>query len=172
MNILILIRILGAIAVTLTLAWCYHAIDQGGYTRAMTERDAKDAQITIAAQAQLAEENEKIRAAQAALTKAIFTINANQEELQNEKLNSAVYQSQLASGDKRLRALVTRSKSSDAEQGTGPAAANLDQRTEVIEDLSPIVGASIERLRLNENEAIDRLDACIGAYDAVFRAQF
>lgn len=150
-------------------AWHHHIFEQG-VTQEKDRRDKIDAENTIKAQATLAAANEKVRVAQAALTETMAQLSDKQTELHNAQIASNAYQSDLLASRKRLSVLVTTHQSSGAKQTDGTAVASMDQGATFTEDLAPTVARNIEGLRLNENDAITRLNACIAAYEAVERA--
>lgn len=171
---LALIKLLAVLALVASvsggLLWYHNHVFQQGVTQEKTRRDLIDIANTAKAEKELAVLNEKVRSAQAALTDALETIAARELELHHEQATSTVLQADLSAGRVRERVLVTRSVERNIAQ-TGQSsfstAATMDSGTEVVEDLSPIVAVSLEKLRSNENTAIDRLEACIASYDAV-----
>lgn len=157
-------------AVTAGLAGLHHHVFGQGVAQEKARRDKIDAANTIAAQTELAGLNAKLRSAQSDLTKAIESLSVNQMELSNEKSISAARQSALLSGAARERVLVrARSERVVGETGSvgSAAVAAVGQGASDEEDLDPGVAAGLERLRANENSAVDRLNACVSAYDAV-----
>src|SRR4051812_6645368 len=152
------------------LAYHHHVFEQG-VTQEKDRRDKIDAANTIKAQSELAALNEKLRLAHAALTEALATVAARELELHHEQAISADRQSDLLAGRARERVLVTQHKQqcdlAQVGQTGGASAASVDQGAGALEDLDPGVAANLERIRTNENNAIDRLEACSASYDAV-----
>lgn len=143
---------------------------QDGVQIEKDRRDKIDAANTLKAQTELAFLNGELRAKQAALDKAILDLNQKKTELQNEQVESANYQRRLATGTERMSVLVRERRIAQAGSAPSATIGGLDSDTYVIEDLSERSAIAIERLRANENAAIDRLNACITAYDAVVAA--
>jgi predicted nucleic acid-binding Zn-ribbon protein len=146
--------------------WEHHIFEQG-VAQEKARRDKIDADNTIKAQDELAALNAKVRQAQSELASARDRLASLETELQHEKDTSADYQRRLAAGTERMRVLTIQRKAADTGPAAGTAPAAVDPGAEVVADLAPSAGAAIERLRLNENSAVIRLEACINAYDAV-----
>lgn len=164
------IKIGAFLAIIAALIGLHHHIDRSGYERGVAEQVAINTKVTIAAQAKLLELNAKLRDAQTGLTNAQAIIANKQTELDHEKANSADYQSRLAAGIERMRVLVRSSKVADSGSPASSSTASMDKEPAFDAYLEPSVAIGLERIRLNENEAIARLNACIASYDAVKEA--
>lgn len=158
--------LLVTIVVTAALAYRSSLI-QDGVQIEKERRDKIDAANTLKANTELAFLNGELRAKQAALDKALLDLNQKKTELQNEQAESADYQRRLAAGTERMSVLVRERRIAQAGSSPSATIGGLDSDTYVIQDLSERAAIGIERLRANENAAIDRLNACITAYDAV-----
>lgn len=158
--------LLVTIVVTAALAYRSSLI-QDGVQIEKDRRDKIDAANTLKAKTELAFLNGELRAKQFALDKAILDLNQKKTELQNEQAESIAYQRRLAAGTERMSVLVRERRIAQAGSAPSAAIGGLDSDTYVIQDLAGNVAAAIERVRANENAAIDRLEACIKAYDAV-----
>ena len=161
---------LALIALSAAVWGLHHYVYQQGYDAAEAKWQKINADATIGADEKLAEKNAEVRKAQSELTAFMASLADKQKELNDAKATSAALQSDLAAGRVRLRVLTTSHALNRAGQDSGPAAAAVDTGAEVTEDLAPSVAAGLERLRANENEAIDRLNGCIEAYEAVGKA--
>jgi hypothetical protein len=151
---------LGALAYRASLIRHGVAIESG-------RRDAVDAENARQAKAALATLNTQVKAAQGKLTAAIADLAQLKTELDNEKTASAVLQSDLAAGRRRLSVLTRPRKADPAGHDQAAGTAAMDPRGDVTADLSPRVASDLEWLRQTRNDAIGGLHACITAYDAV-----
>ena len=158
--------LLAAVIVFAALSYRSHLIGTV-VAQEKSRRDAIDAANTARANAELATLNGKLRVAQALLDQAIIDLNTKKQELQHEQDQSLDYQRRLAAGTDRMSVLVRERRIAQAGSLAGSAIAGVDQDTYVVQDLAEQSAVAIERLRANENAAIDRLNACIVAYDAV-----
>lgn len=156
------------VAVVVTSALVYrHSLIQQGVAQESTRRDAIERRNSEAAKAELAVLTAKHLAAQAQLAAAREALDKLKEDLDHEKTDSVVQQRCLAIGACRLSVLTRqRPAGRPAEAGSTPAA-GVDSGTSVVSDLDPTVAANLEWLRSQNNEAIQRLEACVGEYDAV-----
>lgn len=151
------------------LAYRAHLIAQGVSLEA-ARRDAIDAENDRRARAELADANARTRNAQANLDGAMASLSKLKTDFANEQAKSAALQSDLADGRRRL-SVLTRARAADpAGQSESASAAAVDQGAAVIADLDGRVASDLEWARQTRNEAVERLDACIAAYDAVERA--
>lgn len=146
-----------------------HLISQGVELES-GRRDAIDAENDRRARAALDEANAKVRNAQASLDVTIASLSKLQTELSHEQANSAALQSDLADGRRRLSVLTRARPADPAGQNKGAAAAVVDPGAAIVADLDGRVASDLEWARQTRNEAVERLDACIAAYDAVERA--
>lgn len=151
------------------LGYRAHLIAQGVGLEA-ARRDAIDAENDRRARAALADANARTRNAQANLDSAMASLSKLQTDFANEQANSAALQSDLADGRRRLSVLTRAPADNPAGQGKGAGTANVDPGPAVVADLDGGVASDLEWARQTRNEAIERLDACIAAYDAVKRA--
>ena len=164
---LIWIKIAAALALVGALVGYHHHVFEQGVAQESARRDKIDAGNTIAAQAELATLNARVRTAQAELAVARDQNSKLLTENDHEKATSAGLQLDLAAGTQRM-SILTRQRAADrAGPATGSTAGPADQGAGVIEDIAPAVAAGLERLRSEHNEAIDRLEACIFSYDTV-----
>lgn len=142
---------------------CHHL----GVKQEGARRDAIAAKKAIATAKELAALNEKIRVAQADLATARIALEKLEEVNRNEQIASTKRESALRAGTERLRADFVKRGAGQAGSPAGGPASDLDHNASIAEDLAPEVAGNLESLRRNENNAIDRLGACIKAYDAV-----
>jgi hypothetical protein len=164
---LLWIKIGAALVLIAALAGYHHHVFEQGVKQESARRDKIDAANSLRAKTELSALNAKLKAAQTELDTAIANVASLEKDMQHEKAISSDYQLRLASGAERLRVLTIQHHTDQARSADGAAIAAVDHDSEAVEDLAPAVGLSIEKLRSNENEAIDRLDACVIAYDAV-----
>jgi hypothetical protein len=148
------------------LAYRAHLIDAGVAIEA-ARRDAIDAEQDRRAQAALMHANEQTAAAQQRLNAVMANLSLLQSELSHEQVNSAVLQSELGAGRRRLSVLTRARAPAPAGPDQCTAVAGVDTGTALAADLDARVASDLEWARQTRNEAIERLDACSAAYDAV-----
>jgi len=158
--------LLVTIVVTSAFAYRTHVFNSG-VAEERGRRDAIEIANSVKAEKELAVLNGKMLAAQSALDQAIADLNEKKVELQNEQNESLDYQRRLAAGTERMSALVRERRIAQAGSAPSSTIGGVDSDSYVIQDLSEQSAIAIERVRANENAAIDRLNACIKAYDAV-----
>lgn len=173
----LLVKLGAGLALLVALAgWHAHTVHlahKAGVQQESTRRDTIDARNTIAAGRALLVLNERVHAAQAALAIAQLDLQKLQQENDREKLVSSQRQADLLAGRERLSVLTRAAGASNPAQSgspTGAAAATVDPRAGVTIDLDPAVAAGLEGIRARHNDAVNRLDACVKAYDAVKKA--
>ena len=126
--------------------------------------DERNRQLFVAA---LAAANLKVAVSQEIIDSNVRHMTNLERKFDHEKATSAVLQSRLASGADRLRVQIARPDAGATQSFDGPGVADLGTGTGDFAYLAPHAATFIERLRSGHNEAADRLDACIAAYDAV-----
>lgn len=147
-----------------------HLARQAGIEQESTRRDAIDASNTLAANRALLALNERMKAAQVKLAKVQEDLQKLQQENDREKAISSDRQRRLLAGDERMSVLTrARAASNPAQAGppAGAPAAAVDPATGVVYDLDPAVAAGLEGIRARHNDAVNRLGACVTAYDSV-----
>jgi hypothetical protein len=147
----------------------YHHVLAEGVKQESVRRDAIDAANTIAANRALMALNERLRSAQAALTAAQSDLQRLQQENDRGKAISSDLQRRLLAGNERLSVLV-KAGSCHPDPAGSPAsstAAAVDTGTGLVYDLDPAVAAGLEGIRAGHNDAVNRLAACVKAYEAV-----
>ena len=155
-----------ALALAAALGWRTHLIGQGIALEA-ARRDLVDAVNTQKARAALDLANARTRTAQQSLDAAVADLAALHMEFSHEQSNSHALQRELAAGRRRL-SVLTRARASDtAGPDQGPGAAGVDPGAALAADLDGRVASDLEWARQTRNEAIERLNACIAAYDAI-----
>lgn len=140
-----------------------------GYAVAKAEAKVANDKADATAKAALEEKNRDILAIQTNLDALTAQLQTAEKELENAKIKSASLEADLRSGAKRLSVLVTAHKSDNAQQDKNFPATCLDNGT-ITADLDGTVAANLERLRLNENNAIMQLNGCVKEYEALERA--
>lgn len=148
------------------LAYRAHLIDTGVSIEA-ARRDAIEAEEDRRAQAALMHANAQTAAVQQRLNAVMANLSTLQSELSHEQVNSAVLQSELGAGRRRLSVLTRARASAPAGPDQCTAVAGVDPGAALAADLDARVASDLEWARQTRNEAIERLDACITAYDAV-----
>lgn len=149
--------------------WYREHLINAGVAMESHRRDTIDVERDRQAKAALDDANSRVRSAQANLDGAMNTLAKLQTELTHEQANSAVMQSDLAAGRRRLSVAITgachaapdrhdqSAPAAGLDPASGPATASLDGRA----------AADLEWLRQTRNDAIVGLQACTAAYDAV-----
>jgi len=150
--------------------WYHHHVFEEGVAQESARRDKIDAINKAKAENELAKSNERVDQAQKQLDYSREQLSGAFKDLENEKSKSAAYQSDLAAERVRYTVLVKQHNASQTKDTASPGTGSLDQVSYVEADLSGSAAVSIERLRLNENSAVMRLNACIASYDAVKKA--
>lgn len=118
------------------------------------------------ANAELVKANELVKEKQSRINDLQGELSKLHSENENEKMESIKRESDLRAGNQRLRVQIAhRSGATGSCESSGTA--TVDQESETTQDLAPAVAGWLESFRRNENNAIDRLDACIKAYDEV-----
>lgn len=138
------------------------AADARAAAREKANSDRADAELKVI-NARLAEKQIELRA-------AIADLERLQKENDYEKSNSLALQSDLAAGRKRLSVLVRQRPADPAKPSDSAAVADVGIGATFSADLSERSAASLEWLRSTREEAINRLDACVAAYEAVEKA--
>lgn len=148
-------------------AWIHHHIYHQGELAA----DARNAVINKAnsdrANAERNLLNGKIALAQSNLTAARATLAVLQKEYDDEKVISNQRHADLLAGRERMRVLARQRPANPNRPAEGGSAGPVDQGAEIVVDLAGSAAAAIDQLRVDRNEAIRRLEACIVKYDAV-----
>lgn len=130
-----------------------------GEARAKIESDRADAQRDAL--------NKQIAVAQASLTAARANLALLKLELDNEKAISSDRQRRLLAGTERMRVLVRARPPGPNGSPGGFGTGLVDTGADVVADLAGGTAAAIDQLRVDHNEAVRRLEACVIAYDAV-----
>jgi len=156
---------IGAVAVAAAIAIAgaleyRHALIVEGMKKDADQRDKAATTALLAADA-------KVLRAQGQITELQGQLSTLQMESQNAQSASLVQETALRAGTERLRADFIAHRAGEATAATNPAITIVDSGTTITEDLSGEVAGNLESLRRNENTAIDRLNACILAYDKV-----
>lgn len=150
-----------------SLAGLHHHVYHQGEVAA----DARNAKVNKAnsdrANAERDKLNKQIAAVQAELDAARATVAAIKKEMDDEKAVSTERQRRLVAGDERMRILTRQRPAGPEQPPASGCAGGLDPQASVEADIDPAVAGWLEGFRLEHNEAIRRLDACILRYDAV-----
>jgi hypothetical protein len=147
----------------------HHHVFAQGEAHDKARSDAVIAANTLAVTKELLAINGRVRVAQAELAKAQEDLQRLQQENDREKAISSDRQRRLLAGDERM-SVLTRARPSDPAQAgpaAGAAASTVDPGAGVVYDLDPAVAAGLEGIRAGHNDAVNRLGACILAYDKV-----
>ena len=147
--------------------YVHHLVYEEGYTAAEAIYQKSEAAATAIANKQLAEDNAKIAAAQDIIDSTQIDLSNKQKELQNEKVTSSNYKSDLLDSRKRLSVLVALSQTGTASQVVSSTAPRLDNKSEVTAYIDPTVASNLAGITTTGDSAITRLNACIEAYNAV-----
>lgn len=156
-----------AAALAAGAVWEYHRIDKAGYNRANGEWNAYEKAQTARVEAATAALNAKIAAKQTELNVALAKLAELKAQNETQKAVSAGLQRDLVAGNKRLSVLTRQQGTADAGQNQGGTAGTVDTGRPVTTYLDGTVAANLEWLRSTREDAINRLDACTAAYQAV-----
>ncbi|MBV8060526.1 MAG: hypothetical protein JO253_03245 [Alphaproteobacteria bacterium] len=148
-----------AIAIAAALEY-RHALIVEGMKKDADQRDKAATSALLAADA-------KVLRAQGQITELQGKLSTLQTESQNAQSASLVQETALRAGTERLRADFIAHRTDEAAASTNPTITIVGDGASITEDLAPEVAGNLESLRRNENTAIDRLNACILAYDKV-----
>lgn len=121
----------------------------------------------VVAQAALDAANVRVEVAQKRLNDTAKVLKEKEDELAKSNQKSVDLERAYAVGTQRLR---VRTSGNCPQQAQSETAGKVDQGTSVVQDLHPSVAAGLERLRRNENAAIDRLNACVIQYEELEKA--
>jgi len=145
-----------------------NSLIERGVAQESARRDLIDEKNRNTAQAALIALNKQILIAKNQLAEAQEQLSKLQTEAQSAQTESLIRESALRSGAERMRITVIQHNATAAAGPDGDSSITaVDTGTRVVEDLPPEIAGDLESLRRNENTAIDRLNACIVAYDAV-----
>lgn len=148
----------------------HHHVYKQGEDAANARATAREKANSDLADAELKKINAKLAQKQIELTAAIADLARLQKENDDEKINSAALQSDLLAGRKRLSVLVRQRPADPTQPPDNSCPAQVDSGATVSADLAERPAAAIEWLRSTREEAINRLDACVAAYDSSRKA--
>lgn len=154
------------LVIVLVIGYARHQFNLGVREEA-ARRDQIDDDNRQLFNAALARANLKVAVSQEIIDSNVRALQNLERNFDREKASSTTLQSRLASGADRMRVQIARADAGAARSFDGPGVADLGTGTGDFAYLSPRSGAWLERLRSEHNQAADRLDACIAAYDAV-----
>ncbi|WP_156116734.1 lysis system i-spanin subunit Rz [Massilia sp. 9096] len=140
-----------------------------GVAQESAQRDEIDKQRDGQAKIALAQANGKVASLQAQLNALQTQLNQQGKEVADAQAHSAALQSDLAAGRRQLRvAIAGPCSAAQTEHDQGTAAAGMDTGSRpATADLDGRAAADLEWVRQTRNDALDAVQACTAAYDAV-----
>lgn len=162
------IAALCVVAAGAALLYRSHLVDVG-VAQESARRDQVDHDRDVQAKAERDRLNGIIATKQAALNAALAKVDQQGKEISDAQAHSAVLQSDLAAGRRRLSVAITGACHPNPDgHDQGTAAAELDSAGgPAIASLDGRAAADLEWMRQTRNDAIVGLQACVVAYDAV-----